>query len=220
MLSCDEVEELLPAYALDALSADERAAVDEHLATCAKHADLASFRSVAAVLPLASGEMEPPVGLLNRIHAQIGAVGAAPVMPVALSTRRTARWMPALAMAAVLMLVSLVLWRGGFVGFGGAIERTGTSGAVEGRLAYRANTQRGDLTLRGLETPPAGRGYQAWVIRPGLAPEPYGMLVVTGNEGHVVLQTPLAAGDTVAVTLEPAGGSAAPTSTPVFALPF
>ena len=48
MLSCDEVEELLPAYALGALSADERAAVDEHLATCAEHADdLAALRGVA-----------------------------------------------------------------------------------------------------------------------------------------------------------------------------
>jgi len=221
MLSCDEVEELLPAYALGALSADERAAVDEHLATCAEHADdLAALRGVAAALPLAGEEMEPPARLLDRIHAQIGAVEAAPAAPIAIATRRTARWMPAVALAAALMLVSLVLWRGGFVSFGSAIERTGTSGAVAGRLAYRVNTQRAELSLSGLATPPAGRAYQAWVIRPGLAPEPYGLLEVNGSEGRVVIQTPLAAGDTVAVTLEPANGSAVPTSSPVFALPF
>ena len=47
----DEIEEMLGVYALDALDADERQEIDDHLASCPRcRAELAAHREVAALL--------------------------------------------------------------------------------------------------------------------------------------------------------------------------
>jgi anti-sigma-K factor RskA len=53
----DEIEEMLGVYALDALDADERQDVDDHLATCPRcRAELAAHREVAALLGNSTGD--------------------------------------------------------------------------------------------------------------------------------------------------------------------
>ncbi|MBM4416511.1 MAG: zf-HC2 domain-containing protein, partial [Chloroflexi bacterium] len=44
-MSCDEVRELLPAYALDALTDEERADVRAHLEGCALHPEVGELRA-------------------------------------------------------------------------------------------------------------------------------------------------------------------------------
>jgi anti-sigma factor RsiW len=64
----DEIEELLGAYALDAVDPDERDEIERHLATCPRcRAEVAEHREVAAVLGYAGSDAPP--GLWDRIAA-------------------------------------------------------------------------------------------------------------------------------------------------------
>jgi hypothetical protein len=75
------------------------------------------------------------------------------------------------------------------------------------------------LVASHLPTPPQGKAYEMWVIRGG-APQPAGLFQSDrqGNAIHLYRPpAPLAPSDIVAVTLESAAGSSAPTSTPVIA---
>lgn len=65
-LTVPEIEELLGAYALDAVDADERAAVDAHLAQCPRcRAELAGHLEVASWM--AGGGSRAPEGIWDRI---------------------------------------------------------------------------------------------------------------------------------------------------------
>jgi hypothetical protein len=67
------------------------------------------------------------------------------------------------------------------------------------------------LYVHGLPDLPARQVYQAWVIEGG-QPIEAGLLVPDPAGGHVArLDRPLGQADTVAVTVEPSGGSRAPT---------
>jgi anti-sigma-K factor RskA len=68
-----------------------------------------------------------------------------------------------------------------------------------------------------LPAPPSGKTYEMWLIRDG-KPVPAGLFAsnAEGNAFHLYRpRTPAAVGDTVAVTLEVAGGVNAPTSPPI-----
>ncbi|MDQ2952239.1 MAG: anti-sigma factor, partial [Chloroflexota bacterium] len=68
-----------------------------------------------------------------------------------------------------------------------------------------------------IPAPPAGRTWEAWVLR-GDTPIPAGVSSA-GGIVTITLTAPLGAGDGVAVTLEQAGGSSAPTTPPVLVVP-
>ncbi|MEX2660049.1 MAG: anti-sigma factor [Acidimicrobiales bacterium] len=69
-LNHQEIEELLGAYALDAIEADESAEIGDHLLSCARcRAEVAEHREVAALL--ANGGTDAPAGLWDRIAASI-----------------------------------------------------------------------------------------------------------------------------------------------------
>ena len=66
-MECGELEELLPAYALNALAPGEAAAVDRHLDTCSRcPALLAEHVEVASALAQAVESLEPPPRLRDR----------------------------------------------------------------------------------------------------------------------------------------------------------
>ena len=63
-MNCREAEELLPAYALNALGAEESALVEEHLDTCPWCPTLLrEHAEVAAALAQAAEPFQPPPGL-------------------------------------------------------------------------------------------------------------------------------------------------------------
>jgi len=73
-----------------------------------------------------------------------------------------------------------------------------------------------------LPPPPPGKTYEMWVIRGG-KPTPAGLFAsdAQGTAIHMYIPaTPPETSDIVAVTLEPAGGVMAPTSTPVITAPL
>lgn len=87
-MTCEEIDELAGAIALDAIPDEEWPAIRAHLATCVRgHADLRELRAVAALLLEAAPAVEPPAGLRERILATARAeISAGPPVPSALST--------------------------------------------------------------------------------------------------------------------------------------
>jgi len=70
------------------------------------------------------------------------------------------------------------------------------------------------LLLRGLEPPPPGTTYEAWVVdAAGRSPDPAGLF--SGSERVVELTRPVPVGATVAVTIEDEVGSDTPTGRPL-----
>jgi anti-sigma-K factor RskA len=68
----------------------------------------------------------------------------------------------------------------------------------------------------------AGKTYEMWMIPNTGAPRPAGLFQSDGMRGLYVLNGPLdlAAINAIAVTLEPAAGSAAPTTKPMIVAPI
>jgi hypothetical protein len=72
-------------------------------------------------------------------------------------------------------------------------------------------------TLRGLPAQPKGRAYQFWLIRNG-KPRAAGTFTPAAGTTAIRVGARYRAGDVVAITVEPAGGSRKPTTEPLFAL--
>ena len=75
------------------------------------------------------------------------------------------------------------------------------------------------LTAQALAPAPAGRTYQLWGIPTGGKPQSLGVFDAdsSGHARAVLRVPPGAAMDVAAITVEPAGGSPGPTTTPVLA---
>lgn len=112
-----EIEELLGAYALDAVDPEEARLVEEHLVECPRcRAEVAEHREVAALLT--SGTTDPvPDGVWDRIAADLGDTPPSVPIEVAFGQRqaqrpvarnRPARVLAGLAAAAVILVVALM----------------------------------------------------------------------------------------------------------------
>ena len=84
-LTCDEVRDLAPLFAVDALDADEMAAVREHLADCPDaHEELLAFGEATTALLETVEPVAPPPALRGRLMAAAQAdldSGAHPASP-------------------------------------------------------------------------------------------------------------------------------------------
>ena len=81
-VSCSEIENLLPGYALDALSAEDTAAVEEHLETCQFCPDLLrEYRRVAAALAYGAPSIQPASSLRQELMRAIDAQEVATAAP-------------------------------------------------------------------------------------------------------------------------------------------
>jgi len=163
----DEVVELLGAYALDAVDADERAAIEAHLATCARcRAEVAEHREVAALLAHEGGDA--PDGLWSRIAGSLDApppeLRLRPVPPSAAaeqavpapvaarpSRRSVPRWATAVlaAAAAVLLVLGVTVVRQG--DRIDQLEATATADPLE--VAFQAALDDPTTTLVELASP-------------------------------------------------------------------
>ena len=222
---CDEANELLAAYSLSALPPEELAAVRRHLATCQRHDEaLAELQAVAERLPLSAEEREPPPQLRARILEAFDAEAAArsPARPAAVRAgvapgRRLMRERPAFAYlvaAALLVAVvgvatwNVVLQVGGDEESAVVASFVGESG--QGQLVYLQDDRIAFINLE-LPEPPAGRVYQAWGIYQGGAVS----LGLLPSQGVAAFSADLSEASAVAVSEEPEGGSAQPTTEPL-----
>ena len=97
------------------------------------------------------------------------------------------------------------------------LASTSPAGGSAAGMAIFPTTGTGYLMVEGLPEISADQTYQAWYIADGAAtsaglvtPGPHGLAVVSGLD-------PVAGTDTIALTVEPAGGVDQPTSAPVVA---
>ncbi len=73
-MTCDDVRDLAPAFALGALEPGRAQAVRDHLATCAEpHPEITAFAEVVPVLAESIKQVEPPAALRERIMAAAAA---------------------------------------------------------------------------------------------------------------------------------------------------
>ncbi len=214
-----EIQELLGAYAVDALhDVDERTVVEEHLESCADcrlevdlhRATLATLTPDAAVAP-------DPVW--ESIVAAIAAEEPRPVPTAAppgapdnvipfRPRRRIAVWLAPAAAAAAAVLVTLSLTGGNDLGTPVAraavqpFERaTGVAGLAS---LYRTDRPNGRirLVLRNVPVAPAGHHYEVWVLRPGADVEMEAIGAFTPEDGEARLVLPLPGpGEYVAVDI-------------------
>ncbi|MEU3984960.1 anti-sigma factor [Streptomyces sp. NPDC026672] len=83
------------------------------------------------------------------------------------------------------------------------------------RIGVIASAAEGEavVTLSGYAAPPSGRVHQLWLMRPDVPPRSLG--VFTGGDAPLVATGLARAATSLAVTVEPAGGSEQPTTQPV-----
>ena len=219
-MTCEEFDELLPSYALDALPANEAAEAREHLVSCRRHDDeLAGMNSVAASLPLAAPQAEPPAELRSRLLAAFDAeveAQAPATMP-----RLGVRWVPRrrpsvslLAAAALFVaLMGVLAWNVALQiddGEGGTVRSAFVGDAGGGELVYLKDDALAFVSLD-LPAPPPDRVYQAW----GIEGESATSLGLVSSDGRATFTVDLSEVDAVAVSEEPQGGSDQPTSAPL-----
>ena len=206
MTTNQDLHEQVAAYALDALDEDERRAYEAHLAGCERcRADLAGLTETAGALGFAAAA-EPPDGLRDRILAAARDEGPSNVVAIASHRRRR------FAIAGIAAAVAAAALA---IGLYAALS----GGSPNPKLSLSAPTGQGvtGVTASGFDGAPAGKIYELWVIEAG---KPYSAGFFTGGETQVVkLTRPAPAGSTVAATLEPTGGSDAPTTKPLAPTP-
>ena len=107
----DEIQELLGAYALDAVEPDERDEIEEHLLSCPRcRAEVADHREVAAMLAHAGADA--PAGVWARIADTLDAAPPRMELAPVQAIRPSRRWVPsrvgtAIAVAAALLITVL-----------------------------------------------------------------------------------------------------------------
>ena len=222
-----DMHELVGAYALDALSDEERLAFEAHLASCeACQAELASFADVLDALADdgAVGEnsaADVPAGLSERIAAELAVTQqdavAAPVVAdvIPIRPRRLGRILAvAAASVAVLAIAASVLVT---LNKPTDTERIrAASDVVEletgiSDVSVFVSDSAGGIAVEGdMPAPAEGKEYQLWVVpADGSAPIPGPTM--GGGETDAAWLTDLDGAAAIAVSLEPEGGSTTPT---------
>ena len=210
-MDTESIHDLSAAYALDALDDDERRAFEDHLAGCERCRDEVAAYSVAAEsLAYGAGPAHPPSPLRDRIlvAARAERPNVVPLRP---------RWVyPVAAVAAVAacLAIGLGVWNVSLhdrLSNVQALQSIPVTGAP-GSLVVGSNGAAA-LVLYRLDAAPAGKTYEAWVIRGKRAPVPAGQFR-GGGTTFVPIDGKVRKGSVVAVTVEPAGGSNAPTTKP------
>lgn len=200
-----ELHDLAAAYALNALDPEDRWTFERHLDTCDRcREEVIALREGASQLAYLGEGPEPSPELRDRILKAAREERSGQVVPL-----KRRNWLvPALATAAVaasVLAVGFGLWANSLRG-PGAEQRVIPMQGGQGQVLVSGD-QASIQTC--VEQAPAGKTYEAWVIA-GDAPRRAGLF--EGGCGTVQLTEPVASGDTVAVTLEQAGGVDQPTT--------
>lgn len=237
-MSDPELHTLTGAYAADALDPEERDRFERHLAACADcRQEVAELNATTARLAGAAFE-QPPAALRARVLDEVGRTRQQPPVTddnvVSLTQRRW--WaQPASAAAALLLVVSVGLgalaWQQGQRADDAEARAAQIAAVVTDPDRVESNapaTTEGSGTVvaaqdlavfrtDGLPELPADQAYQLWVISDDGATSA-GVLGQDGDLEQVVEGVDDA--DALGLTVEPSGGSDAPTGDLVLQLPL
>ncbi len=218
---------------MDALSDDERAAFEAHLATCEQcQAELSSLADVLDALADDGESGEVPAGLTARIAAELAVtpqdvvvadaplaeapMAAAPIAEVVPIRKRSVGRILAVAAASVAVLA---IAASVFVSLNKPSDSDrirAASDVVElqtgiADVSVFVSDSEGGIAVEGdMPTPAEGKEYQLWVVpADGSAPIPGPTMA--GGETDAAWLTDLDGAAAIAVSLEPEGGSTTPT---------
>lgn len=231
----DDLHVLTGSYVLDALSESEREDFERHLQTCPScDAEARGLRETAARLAMAR-TMTPPTRMEQRVLAATYQTRQLPPLAAShLQAPRPASWPRRVAVAAAAASVAAAVSLGvaqlstqhqldTVRASGAGIARVVT--APDAHVATARTRAGGSVTVvtsavlresvvsaTGMAALPRGRVYQVWVMSPAGA-RSAGLL--TGTQ---LLASAVTPGDRIGITVEPAGGTTRPTTTPVAVL--
>lgn len=230
-----EILEVLAAYALGAVPEAEAEHVRQHVADCPDcRRELEQLQAAVDVLPASVPQVAPPPELKTRlmeiVEAEAELLRAAghaadrPPQQSRFRLRLAFGRRPRLALAGAgaivaAAVIAVVLLTSGASGGARTIvaQVSGPAAARGAHASLRITGDRGQLQVHGLPAPAAGHVDELWVEPPGAAPQPAGTFVLQSGSGSVQLTRPVHGGDQVLVTVEPGGGTHAPTTTPFIA---
>jgi Anti-sigma-K factor rskA len=235
-------------YVLDALDSDsERDRFERHLGRCQScSGEVRGLREVTTRMAMAAA-LPPPPAMHGRVLA---AVRQTRQLPPAADAQprpgwwrgRMPAWLPRLALAAAtagvaaaVVLAIILVGTQHRLGVAQAENRaiarvlaapdarvltTSTSAGGTATVIVSRSERELIVTTAGLRRLPASKVYEAWLINPrrtrpaGLLPAP------SGGRTRPLLATGLMPGDELGLTVEPAGGTAKPTTTPILVIPL
>lgn len=220
----EEIRELLGAYALDAVDADERRALEHHLTTCD-----ACTREVSEHCEVVAG-LAPDVDVAPSLWE--GIERSMSPRPEEEASRRPRRRVAAALSAAAVAALAFLGWK--VMDLDARLDRAGGEGVVAAANAALTNPEADRLVLRSpkstlavdvvilpdgtgylvqdnLDPLPEGRTYQLWAM---LGEQPISAGTLGRDPGIIPFR--VGSGTTgLAVSVERAGGATAPTSDPV-----
>jgi anti-sigma-K factor RskA len=224
-----DLHTLSGAYAVDALSTDEAMQFATHLETCQACRDEVRELQAAAATMGASEAVAPPAALKARILAAADRTPQLPPKVTRIEAARSRRWTTwvGAAAAAVVLIVAAAFGIGQMQQdnespvasdsvssvFHAADAKTKTVITPQGRLKLAMSEQSGQMAVAtsSLHRLPNAKVYQMWALHNGKATS---VGVIDHPKTGKVMPIP-ASGTTVAITVEPEGGSKQPTSHPI-----
>ncbi|MFF6910170.1 anti-sigma factor domain-containing protein [Streptomyces sp. NPDC012389] len=247
-MSTAELHTLTGAYALHALPEDERREFERHLADCeACTQEVRELSATAARLGLAVAE-SPPRELRERVLREITTVRqevpshGRPGRTV--GGGRTGRWTTyalAACIAAAAAFGGVAVWQNQVaqdarqeanqaqrqnqqlaqvLSAPDAKTSSGElTGGARGTVVVSQQENRAVFLASGMERPPSGKVYQLWFNDDGTM-RSAGLMNPSASDDAVLLDGPVDRATGMGITVEPAGGSAEPTSDPVALMDF
>jgi len=240
-MTCQELKDLYELYALGVLEPEEKAEIDAHLARGCENCrrGLADALALNAVLLSIGPAEKPRRQLRHRILASIGYERPGWFWTGALTA--------ALMLALAIWLGTQERERASELADARKqlLEVTGERDRLNQAVRFLSDPETRPASFgRGQQAPPrgyvflhpqlgvmliasnlpaagTGKAYEMWVLPKTGAPRPAGLFQSDGMRGLHILSGPidLDALMAVAVTLEPEGGSPAPTTTPIIVAP-
>jgi anti-sigma-K factor RskA len=232
------VLDLLPAYVLGGLDAEEASRVEEHLSSCLICRDESNaFQTAADQLSFAAPEAVPSSDLKDRLMQRVQATRPQPRTPAQIPSRSwLERLLPVWSLASLFLIFvlagfNLFLWQrlnrlevitspGGMRAV--SLHAQDAASRATGFVLISADGDSGALVVDGL--PPLGESqqYQLWLIRDGERTSGAVFSTDERSYGGTRIRAPssLLAYSAVEITIEPSGGSSQPTGDDVLGGPL
>ena len=232
------VLDLLPAYAIGSLDAEEVGLVEEHLLSCLLCREESNdFEAVAGHLSFSAPAVTPSRDLKDRLIQRVReAQPQPPVSTPELPRPLLERLLPVWGLASLLLIMALAgfsffLWQrldrlefstspGGMRAV--PLSATDAAPLATGFVLISADGEDGALVVDGLPSLGEEQEYQLWLIRDGERTSGAVFSTDENDYGGTRIRAPLSLLEysAVGVTIEPAGGSSHPTGQQVLAGPL
>jgi hypothetical protein len=236
---------LTGAYSVDAIDDDsERARFEHHMRRCQQCSDEVRGMAAATTRLGFAASADPPPQMRDYVLAAVSRIRQLP--PVvdhgSVPSEPRPRWMPRLAWVAVAAsLIVIIVLTTVLVRTQSELDKARAKAAAvasvvaapDARVITQATSAGGTATAvysltrhalvvasAQLPPPPHGKVYELWLLGPPRV-RPAGLLPAAAQgQTAPVLVSGLVSGDQLGMTVEPAGGTSHPTTTPIVVLPL